>query len=77
MIGRRYAKKLERSEVDLTIVLSASLGVSSSRCPKTAGPPCHVLVAKIMMPWAECRMVVTSSAHVPRGHAAGADAGCH
>jgi hypothetical protein len=35
-----------------------------------------VLVAKIMMPWAECRMVVTSSAHVFRGHAAGADAGC-
>ena len=37
MICRRYAKKLECSEVDLTMVLSAPLGVSSSRCPKTGG----------------------------------------
>jgi uncharacterized protein (UPF0548 family) len=44
--------------------------------PRQVVPPCHVLVAKIMMLWAECKMVVTSSAHVLRGHAAEAEAGC-
>jgi hypothetical protein len=69
MICRRYAKKLECSEVDLTMVLSAPLGVSNSRCPKKGGASMPYTSAKIMMPWAECRMVVTSSAHAPQEHA--------